>query len=293
MPEGDITPQPQTPAAEQKKKINWKVISIIAVVAVIVIAVAGYTVYTLGLFNKPAKENSKIDTNTAAPSPAKSLLEGLSSELVKVIPSDISYKNDGVQPKNSCRSWKSEDGNFITLKGYEFSISADKTSPNMEKFANVIRKISNTTVNSYFIDKGFIESDLNSSLDDFDFRHCGQPSPEKGSAFSKNDIYCVGWLYSIGESRISFFCGEQDKEMDNKRKEFEDVVYNSLGKSMYFTIEKTLDNYALIGVYPGDLVLRKENNGWIKVGEVSYMEPPLCDYIDSRNIPRKLFDECL
>lgn len=167
----------------------------------------------------------------------------------------------------------------------------------MEQFANIIKKASSTTVNSYFLDNGFIESDINSSLNsslgDFDFRHCGQPSPEKGLAYSKNNIHCVGKLHSTGESRISFFCGEQDKTADDARKEFEDTVYNLLGKSMYFTVEKTFENYALIGVYPNDLVLKKENDKWIKVGEASYMQPPLCDYLDSKNIPRKLFGSCI
>jgi len=67
MPEGDITPQSQTPVAEPKKKINWKIISVISAIIIILLVVAIYVGFAFRVFDKISTFN-KSGSSQSTPS---------------------------------------------------------------------------------------------------------------------------------------------------------------------------------------------------------------------------------
>lgn len=125
MPEVQPVLQPQTPIAEPKKKINWKIISIIVVVAIIILAATGYTAYALGLFNKSSQETAKtaaspVKTTTSSAQKDETTwvkytntMLGFSMDLPEEI--DISYFSFGKTINVTMKVAVFEDGDIVYI----------------------------------------------------------------------------------------------------------------------------------------------------------------------------------
>lgn len=264
-------------------------ISILLVLGLIVLIAIGVIFFHETGKNIPKKQALNTQTNTQSSQDSQKILNDLKIILVQVDPSGDApiVQPDRIPPPEQ---WKLGEKKYITLSGYKFTMGYGvvPTEELRDKMVNAVQ--------GYFQSNGFTK-DNNNPSQVFDAGLNNSDPFSKYLAYSKNnDLFCT-LKFSSG---IFFRCGIQDKQTDLARKEFEDVIYNTLGRNAYFSVKSTYGSYALIQTIQKppvqdskeEIILKKENNTWKFVAARPADVPPPCSFLDDNKVPRKLYDGC-
>lgn len=239
--------------------------------------------------NISKKQALNTQTNTQSSQVSQKILNDLKTILVQIDPSADApiVQPDRIPPPEQ---WKLGEKKYITLSGYKFTMGYGvvPTEELRDKMVNAVE--------GYFQSNGFAK-DVNNPSQVFDAGLNNFDTFSKYLAYSKNNnLFCTLRF----EGGIFFRCGTQDNQTDLARKEFEDTIYNTLGRNAYFSIKNMYGGYALIQTIQkppvqdskDDIILKKENDVWKFVANRPGNVPPPCSFLDDNKIPRKLYDGC-